>query len=44
MMPVTAVIATGNPHKLEEISHMLADFHIQVKSMKEVGLEGRFHL
>lgn len=35
-----AVIATGNRHKLEEISEMLKDFNIQVKSMSDLGLEG----
>ncbi len=35
-----AVIATGNRHKLEEISEMLKDFSIQVKSMDDIGLEG----
>jgi len=40
MKPLTAVIATGNLHKLEEIGTMLADFHIKVCSMKDVGLAG----
>ncbi|SMP62586.1 XTP/dITP diphosphatase [Anoxynatronum buryatiense] len=40
MKHLTAVIATGNPHKLEEIGTMLADFHITVRSMKDVGLAG----
>jgi len=35
-----AVIATGNRHKLEEISEMLKDFRIQVKSMADMGLDG----
>lgn len=35
-----AVIATGNKHKLEEISEMLKDFSIQVKSMVDMGLDG----
>lgn len=35
-----AVIATGNRHKLVEISEMLKDFSIQVKSMGDMGLEG----
>ena len=40
MNPVVAVIATGNRHKLEEISEMLADFNIEVLSMQDVDLEG----
>ncbi len=35
-----AVIATGNRYKLEEISEMLKDFSIQVKSMGDIGLDG----
>lgn len=35
-----AVIATGNRHKLEEISEMLKDFNIQVKSMVDMDLDG----
>ncbi|KAB3530029.1 XTP/dITP diphosphatase [Alkaliphilus serpentinus] len=34
------VIATGNLHKLEEIKKILADFPYDIKSMKDVGLEG----
>ncbi|SET38924.1 XTP/dITP diphosphohydrolase [Natronincola peptidivorans] len=33
-----AVIATGNLHKLQEIGEILKDFHLQTKSMKDVGL------
>ena len=40
MKRLKAVIATGNRHKLEEISAMLADFNIDVRSMKEMGLDG----
>ncbi len=40
MNRVLAVIATGNRHKLEEISAMLSDFDIEVCSMKDMGLEG----
>ncbi len=35
-----AVIATGNEHKLQELSVMLADFQMTVTSMKEMGLAG----
>ncbi|ABR47177.1 non-canonical purine NTP pyrophosphatase, rdgB/HAM1 family [Alkaliphilus metalliredigens QYMF] len=34
------VIATGNKHKLEEIQEILKTFPIEIKSMKDVGLEG----
>ncbi|NLM03685.1 MAG: RdgB/HAM1 family non-canonical purine NTP pyrophosphatase [Clostridiales bacterium] len=34
-----AVIATGNPHKLREIGEILKDFNIEIKSMKDMGLE-----
>jgi XTP/dITP diphosphohydrolase len=40
MKRLKAVIATGNRYKLEEISIMLADFNIDVRSMKEMGLQG----
>lgn len=33
------VMATGNSHKLEEITNMLQNFPIEVVSMKDVGLE-----
>ncbi|SDJ98483.1 XTP/dITP diphosphohydrolase [Natronincola ferrireducens] len=36
----SAVIATGNQHKLEEIGAILKDFNLEIKSMKDVGLEG----
>lgn len=35
-----AVIATGNAHKMEEIGAILKDFHLQIKSMKDVDLGG----
>ncbi|MBM7615168.1 XTP/dITP diphosphohydrolase [Alkaliphilus hydrothermalis] len=35
-----AVVATGNKHKLEEIGKILEDFFLQIKSMKDVDLEG----
>lgn len=34
------VVATGNPHKLQEIGEILKDFPLQIKSMKDVALEG----
>lgn len=40
MNQLTAVIATGNQHKLEEISLMLSDFDIEVRSMKDMELDG----
>jgi len=40
MKQLTAVIATGNQHKLEEISVMLSDFDIEVRSMKDMELDG----
>ena len=39
MKRLTAVIATGNRHKLREIATMLADFDIRVKTMEEAGLQ-----
>lgn len=36
----TAVIATSNPNKLQEIGEILKGFSIEIKSMKDVGLEG----
>lgn len=35
-----AVIATENKHKLREIGAILKDFHLEVLSIKDVGLEG----
>lgn len=34
-----AVIATGNAHKLQEIKEILKDFKLEIRSMKDVGLE-----
>lgn len=33
------VISTGNPNKVEEIKHILADLNIEVISKKDLGLE-----
>lgn len=35
-----AVIATGNTHKLKEIRDMVADLNFDIKSLKDVGLDG----
>lgn len=35
-----AIIATGNMHKLEEIQKMLADMDFDIKSLKDVDLDG----
>ncbi|MCC5910165.1 MAG: XTP/dITP diphosphatase [Clostridiaceae bacterium] len=35
-----AVIATGNSHKLEEIGEILQGFNLEIKSMKDVNLDG----
>lgn len=35
-----AIIATGNMHKLEEIQNMLADMDFEIKSLKDVDLDG----
>ena len=35
-----AVIATENEHKLKEIGAILKDLHLEVLSIKDVGLEG----
>lgn len=35
-----AVIATGNKHKLDEIGKLLSDIDFDIKSLKDVGLEG----
>ncbi|NMA03607.1 MAG: non-canonical purine NTP pyrophosphatase, partial [Clostridiales bacterium] len=35
-----AVIATENEHKLKEIGDILKDFHLEILSIKDVGLEG----
>lgn len=35
-----AVIATGNAHKLEEIQKLLSEMDFEIKSLKDVGLEG----
>lgn len=35
-----AVIATGNMHKLDEIGKLLSDIDFDIKSLKDVGLEG----
>lgn len=35
-----AVIATGNKHKLQEIGAILKNFSLEIKSMKDVNLEG----
>ncbi|MGV8146445.1 MAG: XTP/dITP diphosphatase [Alkaliphilus sp.] len=40
MKKITAIIATSNKHKLEEINEILCDCGIEIKSMKDVSLEG----
>lgn len=40
MSKQTVVIATNNKHKLEEIRYLLKNFPLDIRSMKEVGLEG----
>ncbi|SCZ08025.1 XTP/dITP diphosphohydrolase [Alkaliphilus peptidifermentans DSM 18978] len=35
-----AIIATGNLHKLDEIKKILSEFPFDIKSMKDVNLEG----
>lgn len=39
-MKNSAVIATNNKHKLEEIGQMLADYNIEILSMRDVSLDG----
>ncbi|AOY75834.1 XTP/dITP diphosphatase [Clostridium formicaceticum] len=34
-----AVIATGNPHKLQEIGDILKNFSLEIRSMRDVHLE-----
>lgn len=34
------ILASGNKHKLEEIGAILKEFNIDIKSLKDVGLEG----
>lgn len=36
----TIVLATSNKHKADEISEMLKNFNVEIKTMKDVGLEG----
>ncbi|WP_026478876.1 XTP/dITP diphosphatase [Alkaliphilus transvaalensis] len=35
-----AIVATGNQKKLKEIAKILEDFSLEIKSMKDFGLEG----
>ncbi len=39
-MKTTVVVATGNQHKLKEIGKIFEDFSVEIKSMKDVDLEG----
>lgn len=39
-MGMTVVVATGNQHKLEEISKIFEGTGVELKSMKDVGLGG----
>ncbi len=40
MNKISAVIATSNKHKLEEINEILSGCNFEIKTMKDVGLEG----